>query len=312
MHHNSEISRTADAIKAAALASGYIDCGMLAAQSFEPYAEALQRRIARFPETRDLYEPMANRIDPRSNAPWIHSIVVCVHQYGKYRLPPGLDEHIGRNYLADRRTPANPDHAIHTHFRNRLRAMGLRVKRGGVPERLAGMLAGVVRIGRNGFAYHSQAGSWINIESWRVDACLPPDVPTDECPCPANCRQCIDACPTRALREPYLMRMDHCIAHLTYGAPWPIPDPLWRAMGPWIYGCDICQRVCPLNRGTWRNDKAMPWLDNVSDRLTPEALMAMDEATYRRIVHPLFWYIPEDGLERWRANAKRAGSVRHP
>ena len=293
------------AIKQAALDCGYIDCGITAARPFDIYAEALQKRIALFPETRELYQPMLERCDPCRNAPWVNSIIVCVHQYGKYRLPNGLGSHIGRNYLADRRNPANPDYANERHFTTHLRAMGLRVKRGGVPERLVGMLAGVTQIGRNGFAYHPRGGSWINIESWRVDLPLPTDQPAAACPCPAGCRRCMDACPTKALREPYLMRMDHCIAHLTYHAAWPIPKHLWHAMGNWIYGCDICQLVCPLNRDKWKNTLPMPWLDAVKSRLTPQALATMDAETYRRFVHPHFWYIPKDDVERWRANAGR-------
>lgn len=293
-------------IKKAALESGYIDCGITDAQPFDTYAEALKKRIKDFPDSSTLYEPMFNRVDPRHSAPWVNSIVVCVHHYGKFRLPAGVGRHIGRNYLADRRTEANPDHEIHKAFSARLKSLGLRIKRGGVPERLAGARAGVVSIGRNGFAYHNQTGSWINIESWRVDAALPPDKPDYDCPCPDGCSACIDACPTKALCAPFLMHMDHCIAHLTYRAERPIADHLWQAMGEWIYGCDICQLVCPLNKGKWRDDIPMPWLDIVSDLLKPEALAVMDEETYRRKIFPLFWYISENDVERWHANARRA------
>jgi epoxyqueuosine reductase len=160
-------------------------------------------------------------------------------------------------------------------------------------------------VGRNCFAY-SEHGSWINLATWRVDAEIPPDRPTLDCPCPAGCQACLEACPTGALVEPFVMRQDRCIAHLTYGPEWPVPPELWTRMGAWVYGCDVCQEVCPLNRGTWRNAQRADWLDPVAAILTPEALADMDEATYRSVVHPRFWYIPEDGLARWRANAQRA------
>ena len=77
-------------------------------------------------------------------------------------------------------------------------------------------------------------------------------------------------------------------------------------MDGWVYGCDACQQACPMNRGKWQPREPMPWLDDVSDLLTPEALATMDEETYRKVVFPLFNYIPEDNLARWHANAKRA------
>ena len=102
------------------------------------------------------------------------------------------------------------------------------------------------------------------------------------------------------------MRMDRCVAYLTYRAPHPIQEDLWQKMGPWIYGCDACQVVCPLNREAWEGRERMPWLEDVAEALTPGRLAEMDEKTYRERVHPLFWYIPAEDVARWRANARRA------
>ncbi len=306
-----QLKTLAEAVKQAAAECGYIDCGIASAEPFALYSRALRRRIMRFPETTELYQPMTERTDPPHGAPWVQAVVVCVRRYGLYRLPPGTGDHIGRNYLADRRVKASPDHPMPTRMTAALRKLGLRVKRGGLPDRLAGARAGVVKIGRNGFAYHRRAGSWINIECWRVDAPLPPDPPTLDCPCPPQCRACLEACPTQALCKPYLMRMDRCVAYLAYSAPWPIPKQLWRCMGKWIYGCDDCQLACPLNRGKWRDLKPMPWLEPIAHLLTPEALATMDHETYRKHIFPYFWYIPENNPERWRANAARARRSRN-
>ncbi len=302
----SDSEQLAAAIRRAARECGYLDCGIASAEPFTEYEEGLRERCRRFPSATGLYEPMLNRVDPRKTAPWAEAVVVAVRDYGKYALPPGLADHIGRNYLCDRRVAACPDHEMPRHMTAALKRLGLRVKRGGVPERAAGVRAGVVSIGRNGFAYHREAGSWINLESWRIDGAPRLGRASSESPCPDGCRACLAACPTRALREPFVMRMDLCIAYLTYSAPAPIAADLWRAMGPWIYGCDACQLACPLNRGKWRRREPTPWLEKVRERLRPEALASMDEATYREVVHPLFWYIPETGVERWRRNAARA------
>ncbi len=285
---------------------GYVACGITTAEPFDRYAEALGACIRAFPEASPLYQPLRIRVDPRRDAPWVHSVVVCIRRYGKYRLPGRLGDHIGRNYLADRRSESCPDHDWPARMTEGLRELGLRLKRGGCPDRAAAARAGVARIGRNGFAYHPTCGSWLNIETWRIDAGLPPDEPTYDVPCPPECRACMDACPTGAIVGPFLMRLDRCVAYLTYHAPWPVAPDLWARMGPWVYGCDACQLACPLNRGKWMADEPAPWLDAVREELRLEFLATMDARTYRDVVHPLFWYISPDDLDRWHDNARRA------
>jgi epoxyqueuosine reductase len=225
-------------------------------------------------------------------------------------VPPELVGHIGRNYLGDRRYRECPDHDMPRRFSDGLRGLGFRVKRSRMPDRWAGVRAGVTRFGRNCFSYSKEHGSWINVEPWIVDAELPYDNPTPEPPCPEDCRSCLDACPTQALVEPFVMRMDRCVPWLTYSTQEPVAAELWEKMGCWIYGCDVCQDVCPLNRGKWEDREATPWLDSVIEQLTPEALSTMSQETYENIVHPRFWYIPKEDLARWRRNARRALNAR--
>ena len=164
------------AIKQLALSAGYVACGITSAEPFAPYERALRDRRARFPAAAPLYDAMRHRVDPRSTAPWVRSIVVCVRRYGQYALPPGLAKHIGRNYLCDRRFPGCVDHGISDVVRDGLKALGLRVRKGGVPDRWAAVRAGVARFANNCFVYAGRYGSWINIESWRVDAEIDPEI----------------------------------------------------------------------------------------------------------------------------------------
>ncbi len=295
-----------DQIKHLARRAGYQACGITGAEPFGDYLAALDRLAERFPESAALYGRMKRRATPLALNPWVKSIVVCIRRYGKYALPDGLDAHIGRNYLCDRRIPGCPDSSLPKRMKEGLLALGLRVRTGGVPSREAAVRAGVARIGRNGFAFADGCGSWINIEAWMTDAELEPDTPAEPAPCPTGCRACLDACRTRALVDPYVMDMKRCIAYLTYEAPLPIAPELWTEMGPWIYGCDDCQNVCPLNRGRWEALEPAPWLENATDRLTPASLAAMDQETYTHVVYPLFGYIPPDDRARWQANARRA------
>lgn len=294
------------AIRQLAADTGYVACGITDTAPFDEYRGALRRLQDLFPESAGLYRDMEPRADPRGATPWARSIVVAVRRYGRYRLPDGLAKHIGRSYLCDRRIAACPDSAMPKRMKAGLQALGMRVRTGGVPLRAAAVRAGVAGLARNGFAVRADCGSWLNLEAWKVDAELEPDLPAPPAPCPPDCRACQDACPTGALFEPARVRMDHCVAYLTYGAPWPVAPGLWRQMGPWIYGCDACQQVCPLNRGRWEEREPAPWIEDVAGRLTPEALAAMDEETYRKVVHPLFWYIDETDVARWQANARRA------
>jgi len=293
-------------IKQLAKDVGYVDCGITSAKPFAEFAEAIDRRKQEFPEAAALYDDLHPRAFPAEQKFPAKSIVVCVHWYGKYKIPDGISQGIGRHYLFDRRNPECPDNDIPKRMKAGLRELGLRVKKGGVPERWAAVRAGVARFGRNNFVYTEKYGSWIVIETFRIDKELPIDEPTYDTPCPDSCGKCIASCPTGAITSPFCMRADHCIAYLTYSAPEPIDENLWSLMGPWIYGCDKCQMVCPLNEGKWSEDVRADWLEKIAPYLTDEALANMDEETYRTVINPAFWYIPPDNVMRWRKNAARA------
>lgn len=292
-------------IQALAHDLGYTACGITAVEPFDEFRRAVEEGADRFPEAAHLYRKLNRLADPQSSAPWASSIIVCVRRYGKYEIPEGLTGHIGREYLCDWHYRECPDHDIRKKMEHALEKMGLRVRRGGVPDRWAGARSGVTRFGKNNFAY-SEHGSWINLQSWLVDVDLPCGMPTLEPACPEGCRACIEACPTGALLEPFVMRWDHCIAYLTYDAPEPVAPDLWEGMGPWIYGCDVCQEVCPLNAGTWEPVEKAPWVAKIASCLTRDTLANMEEETYRAIVQPRFPYIPPENLARWHANARRA------
>lgn len=292
-------------IKKLASNAGYSSCGITSVEPFQEFDKALRDRISQFPEAANLYFPLIEKMDFRSSAPWARSIVVCTRRYGKYKIPKKLDLYFGRYYLFDRRIPECPDFNIAKQFEVSINNLGIQTRRGGIPYRWAGARAGITHFGKNCFSY-SEHGSWIDFDAWLINVELPPDQPTLNSKCPKNCRICIDACPTNALIEPYVMRRDRCIAHLTYEASEPIASDIWNKMGSWVYGCDVCQQVCPLNKSKWESIEIADWLEKISDFLLPKALAKMDIDTYLTKVHPYFWYIPVDNLARWHANATRA------
>jgi epoxyqueuosine reductase len=113
-------------------------------------------------------------------------------------------------------------------------------------EREFAMLAGVGWIGKNTMVLNRQLGSFFFLGEILTTLDLEPTGPaTDHC---GTCTRCLEACPTGALVGPYQMDASRCISYLTIENRGAIDEELQRLMGGWVYGCDICQEVCPYNR----------------------------------------------------------------
>lgn len=112
-------------------------------------------------------------------------------------------------------------------------------------ERAAAQRGGLGFVGKNTMVISKGFGSWIFLASVVTTLDLPIDAP-DLRTC-GTCTLCIDACPTGALDTPYQMDPRKCIAYLTIEHRSPIPEPLRKPIGSWLFGCDICQEVCPHN-----------------------------------------------------------------
>jgi len=119
------------------------------------------------------------------------------------------------------------------------------VDTGPILERAVAQRAGLGFIGKNTMLITKGLGSWVFLASVITTLDLPADSP-DERSC-GECRICIDACPTQAITEPYRLDARLCIAYLTIEQDGPIPENLREKTGPWTFGCDICQEVCPHN-----------------------------------------------------------------
>ncbi|MFQ5491077.1 MAG: tRNA epoxyqueuosine(34) reductase QueG [Phycisphaerae bacterium] len=112
-------------------------------------------------------------------------------------------------------------------------------------EREWAAASGVGWIGKNTLALHQDLGSYFFLGEIVTTLELPPDPPaTDHC---GSCTRCLDACPTQAFPAPYRMDASRCISYLTIELRDAIPAEFHGPMGDWVFGCDVCQQVCPHN-----------------------------------------------------------------
>ena len=257
-------------IKAAARAAGFELAGIAPVGSFPELARfpewIAQGRAGdmKYLESRDEAGEL-RRASLKRVFPWAQSVVVCAMNYNTAHRYSTEWGNPGQGWIS-RYAWSREDY--HDSLLKRLRDLEAKIKTSGGPqlvetrsyvdtgpvvERVFAKYAGVGWLGKNTCLINQQIGSWLFLGVIITSLELAPDQPApDRC---GTCTRCIDACATQALVAPHQLDSTRCIAYLTIEKRGSIPEPLRPGIGRQVFGCDICQDVCPWNRRAPATDK---------------------------------------------------------
>ena len=276
-------------IKEAARELGFLDCGVVPAGYLSGDSERLHRWLdAGYQGTMTFMERhFDKRCDPRLLVENARSIIVVFQNYYTARVQSDPDAPVLSKYAY------GPDY--HRFMKRKLGQLLVRVQKisgsasgrvfvdsAPLLERALGRLAGLGWIGKNSMLLSRNHGSFFFIGSVVTDVVLKYDKPVNEyC---GNCTKCIDACPTKAIVAPGIVDATKCISYQTIenrGGVIP-PEMKPRFMNR-VFGCDICQDVCPWNKNATEHDEPGLRANDELLMLSKKDWYSMNEETYNRI-----------------------------
>lgn len=254
------ISQLAELIRTSAAEAGF-DLVGIAPAGAAPELEYFQQWIAegrhgdmKYMESRD-EQGRLKRESVQNAAPWAKSVVVCAMNYNTAQPYSTEGGDASRGWIS---RYAWGQHDYHDVILPRLREIEARLREsagdiqtwcyvdtGPVVERVLARYAGIGWIGKNACIINQQLGSWLFLGVILTSLELQPDLPApDRC---GTCTRCLHACPTEAFIGPGKVDATRCISYLTIEKRGSIPEELRAGMGRHVFGCDICQDVCPWN-----------------------------------------------------------------
>ena len=292
-----------NAIRSEAARLGFTLCGFTRL-SVLPRATFFKDWLARgfAGEMRYLAREPQRRIDPHIPFPEARSIICLGFPYAPPVLPRIDWQHELRGRLAAYAAGADYHDVIQkklqrfvAFLQDRQPGMWARpyVDTGPLLERDWAYRSGLGWFGKNTMLLHKARGSWFFLAEILVSLDLEGQGrPSDHC---GSCTRCLDDCPTDALADGYILKSPLCISYLTIEHRGPIPHGLRPKLGNWIFGCDICQEVCP-----WNTKFGRPRHELV-DELFPSLpeLLRLDEDGFRaRFRRSAVWRTKRRGLLR--------------
>ncbi len=265
----SDLGHIKDVVKEGAQDAGFELAGVAGVRDF-PELEYFPEWIAAgnagemgYMQVRDEHGRL-KRGSLRSTVPWARSVVVCAINYNTAQPYSTQVRHKHRGWISRYAWTKQDYHKIVLQklkrVETRLRAAveegelspvhqletRCYVDTGPLVERVYAKYAGIGWIGKNTCVINQGLGSWLFLGVILTSIELTPDLPApDRC---GSCRRCIDACPTDAFISAYQLDSNRCISYLTIEKRGAIPEELRAGIGRQVFGCDICQDVCPWNR----------------------------------------------------------------
>ena len=258
-----QTSAVKSAIQRVAEAAGFDICGVAPASDthelkyFPEWIAAGRAGEMKYMEARDDAGEL-KRASLARVAPWARSVIVCAINYNTDHPYSIACKEPDRGWIS-RYAWSRQDY--HDAVLRRLQVVEERlhqevganalvtrsyVDTGPIIERVFAKYAGIGWTGKNTCLINQKKGSWLFLGVILTSLELEPDLPApDRC---GTCTRCIEACPTDALLAPYQMDSNRCIAYLTIEKRGSIPEEFRVGMGRHVFGCDICQDVCPWNR----------------------------------------------------------------
>ena len=237
-------------------------------------------------------DAVAKRGDLSLIQPGVRSVVIVAANYHTVALPADLRDDPSRGLFASYAW-AND---YHPWFEDRLHRLAKFVQglckepvayrayvdTGPILERELAVRGGLGFVGKNTNLIHPELGSWLFLGELLLAAELPATEPGPDRGTCGDCTRCLDACPTGALVAPYVLDARRCVSYLTIERKGAIPRELRPLLNNRVFGCDICQEVCPWNRRFARptlEGAFQPRRDALAPRLLD--LLALDAASFR-------------------------------
>lgn len=247
-----DLSRYSQMIKAEAQRLGFLACGISRAEFLEEEAPRLERwlRQGMHGEMAYMENHFDKRLDPRKLVPGARSVIsLLLNYYPEATQPEGTYKVSKYAYGADYHHVIKAKlRELHHFIETEIGEVGGRafVDSAPVLDKAWAARSGLGWIGKHSNLLTQKTGSFYFIAELIVDLDLAYDGPvTDHC---GSCTACLDACPTQAIVQPYVVDGSRCISYFTIELKNEIPDAFKGAWDDWIFGCDICQDVCPWNR----------------------------------------------------------------
>lgn len=312
-------------IKRFALDQGFCRVGIAPADDFEDHMQELLSRGSLYDfYTQGPHQPLLGA-QPTKAWPAAKSVIILAYDYTQCAFPANLTGKVARVYQS-----RSMNAQRHRMGGLRLEAVKAFVRDKGIgmgpsmmmPERSLAVRGGICNIGRNNFAFVDGIGSFINLSHIVVDRVLEYDAPNPKkCKCPPGCTACIDACPTRAIYAPFHLNPRGCINFNTsmakletgFGVTDTIPQEIRGQMGQAIFGCDICQAVCPRNAKRLNMDLPKePFLEEISQGFSLVGVLHMQEGYFEAYVQPIAYNFGLQPRYLQRNAAVALGNTRDP